>query len=121
MAFFGNDAVNRVNLHSGVHAVALGAGGVFFIAYLLHAGVSVPMTLAAFAAIVAGRFCLRPLILPLGKRFGLKPLVIAGALLAACQYLLLAEVHGLDGWLLALCVVSSLSDTLYWPSDRKST
>ncbi|HXQ17373.1 MAG TPA: MFS transporter [Caulobacteraceae bacterium] len=116
MAFFGNDAVNRVNFHSGVHAVAAGAGGVFFFAYLLHAGVSVPMTLAAFAAIVAGRFCLRPLILPLGKRFGLKPLVIAGALLAACQYPLLAEVHGLDGWLLALCAVSSLSDTLYWPS-----
>ena len=116
MAFFGNDAVNRVNLHSGVHAVAVGAGGVFFFAYLLHAGVSAPMTLAAFAAIIAGRFCLRPLILPLGKRFGLKPLVIAGAMLAACQYPMLAEVRGLNVWLYALCVTSSLSDVLYWPS-----
>jgi DHA1 family inner membrane transport protein len=116
MAFFGNDAVNRINLHSGVHAVAVGAGGVFFFAYLLHAGVSVPMTLAVFAAIIGGRFCLRPLILPLGKRAGLKPLVIAGALLAACQYPILAEVRGLDVWLYVLCLTSSLSDILYWPS-----
>ncbi len=116
MAFFGNNAVNRVNFHYGVHAVAIGAGGVFFFTYMLHAGVSVPATLASFSGILAGRFCLRPLILPLGKRWGLKPLVIAGALLAACQYPLLAEVQGLDWWLLALCVTSSLSDTLYWPS-----
>jgi len=116
MAFFGNDAVNRVNFHSGVHAVAMGAGGVFYFAYLLHAGVSVPMTLAAFAAISAGRFCVRPLILPLGKRWGLKPLVMAGALLEACQYPILAEVHGPGPWLLALCTATSLSGTLYWPS-----
>lgn len=116
MAFFGNNAVNRVNFHYGVHALAAGAGGVFIFAYMLHAGVSVPATLASFAGILAGRFCLRPLILPLGKRWGLKPLVIAGALLAACQYPLLAEVKGLDWWLLALCVTSSVSDTLYWPS-----
>lgn len=116
MAFFGNSAVNRVNFHSGVHAVAVGAGGLFYFAYLLHAGVSVPMTLAAFAAISAGRFCLRPLILPLGKRWGLKPLVIAGGLLEACQYPILAEVHGLDLWLLALCTATAVSGTLYWPS-----
>lgn len=116
MAFFGNDAVNRVNIHSGVHAVAVGAGGVFFFAYLLHAGVSVPATLAAFGAIIAGRFCLRPLILPLGKRFGLKPLVIAGVLLTACGYPMLAEVRGLNIWLYALCLTNAVGDILYWPS-----
>jgi DHA1 family inner membrane transport protein len=116
MAFFGNDAVNRVNFHTGVQAVALGAGGVFIFTYMLHAGVSVPATLASFAAILAGRFCLRPLILPLGKRFGLKPLVIAGSLIVACQYPMLAEVHGLNGWFYALCVTTAIGDTLYWPS-----
>src|SRR5579862_962202 len=116
MAFFGNDAVNRVNFHSGVHAVAMNAGGVFVFAYMLHAGVSVPMTLVSFAAISAGRFCLRPSILPLGKRWGLKPLVIVGGLLEACQYPILAEVHGLGPWLLALCTATAVSGTLYWPS-----
>lgn len=116
MAFFGNDAVNRVNLHTGVQAVALGAGGVFIFTFMLHAGVSVPATLASFAAILLGRFCLRPLILPLGKRFGLKPLVIAGSLIVACQYPVLAEVRGLNVWFYALCVVTAIGDTLYWPA-----
>src|SRR5579862_3215092 len=93
MAFFGNDAVNRVNLHSSIQAAAMGAGGLFFFTYMIHAGVSVPMTLVSFAGILAGRFCLRPLVLPIGKRWGLKPLVIAGTLVIACQYPMLAEVR----------------------------
>jgi MFS transporter, DHA1 family, inner membrane transport protein len=116
MAFFGNDAVNRVNFHYSVQAVAMGAGGVFILSYLLHAGLSVPATLMSFAAILAGRFCLRPLILPLGKRWGLKPLVIAGALIVAAQYPMLAEVHGRNVWLYALIVATAVGDTLYWPS-----
>ena len=70
----------------------------------------------SFAAILAGRFCLRPLILPLGKRWGLKPLVIAGALIVAAQYPMLAEVHGRNVWLYALIVATAVGDTLYWPS-----
>ena len=116
MAFFGNDAVNRVNFHSSVQAAAMGAGGLFVFTYMIHAGVSVPLSFVAFAAILAGRFLLRPLVLPLGKRWGLKPLIIAGTLLVACQYPMLAEVHGLNFWLYALCVTSSVGDTLYWPS-----
>ena len=116
MAFFGNDAVNRVNFHTGVQAVAMGAGGVFILSYLLHAGLSVPATLVTFAAMLGGRFCLRPLILPLGKRWGLKPLVIAGTLIVAAQYPMLAEVHGLNVWLYGLIVATAVGDTLYWPS-----
>jgi hypothetical protein len=33
MSFFRNDAINRVNLHSGIQALAAGAGGVFFLAF----------------------------------------------------------------------------------------
>ena len=53
MAFFGNDAVNRVNLHYGVQAVAMGAGGVFLLTFLIHAGVSVPGALLAFTGALA--------------------------------------------------------------------
>ena len=97
MAFFGNDAVNRVNIHYAIQALAQGAGGTLVFAFLLHAGVPVPMTFVWLAGIIAGRFVLRPLILPIGKRWGLKPLVIAGALLTAAQFPTYAEVHGL-GW-----------------------
>jgi hypothetical protein len=116
MAFFSNDAVNRVNLHSGVHALALAGGAVFFLVFLLKAGVPTPVILLAQAAIMAGRFTLRPFILPLAKRWGIKPLVIIGALISAGAYPLLAEVSGVGWTLLALCVVTALGEIFYWPS-----
>jgi MFS family permease len=115
MAFLRNDAVNRVNLHSGIQALAQGAGGIFFMVFLLKAGMSVPAALVAQAAIVAGRFLLRPAILPLAKRFGLKPLLIVGTLGVALQYPLLAEVQGVGTMLFVFCVVSALGEILYWP------
>lgn len=116
MAFFANDAINRVNLHYAVQALASNLGGVFFFAYLLHAGISVPVTLLAFVSMVAGRFVLRPLIIPLGKRWGLKPLVIVGALLHAVQYPILAWVHGVGWPLVIYCAVGCPASALYWPT-----
>ena len=102
MAFLRNDAVNRVNLHSGIQALAHGAGAIFLLVFLLRAGISVPAALVAQAAILAGRFLLRPAILPLAKRWGLKPLLIFGTVAIAVQYPLLAEVDGVGGALLVL-------------------
>jgi MFS transporter, DHA1 family, inner membrane transport protein len=115
MAFLRNDAVNRVNLHSGIQALAQGAGGIFFIVFLLQAGVSVPAALVALAAIVAGRFLLRPAILPLARRLGLKPLLIGGTLGVALQYPLLAEVEGVGTMLFIFCIVSAVGEIFYWP------
>jgi len=116
MAFLRNDAVNRVNLHSGIQALAQGAGGIFYLVFLLRSGVSVPMALVVMAAIVAGRFLFRPALLPLAKRYGLKPLLIVGTLGVALHYPLLAEVQGVGLALLALCIVSALGEIFYWPS-----
>src|SRR5262245_19234442 len=116
MAFLRNDAVNRVNLHSGIQALAQGAGAVFFFVALLRAGVPAPVALLAQAAIVAGRFALRPAVLPLAKRWGLMPLLICGALGLALQYPVLAEVRGVDAALVALCIVVSLAEVFYWVS-----
>jgi len=115
MAFLSNSAVNRANLHYAIQALAIGAGGVFFAAYLLHAGVSIPLTLLTLVAIVACRYAVRRLVMPLARRFGLKPMLIGGALAMGGQYPLLSQVHGLDGWLLATIVVASTGDALYWP------
>ena len=114
MAFLGNRSVNLLNLHYGMHSLAVSGGGAFFAVYLLKAGVSLPLVFCAFAAILGGRFCLRPIILIFGKAWGLRPVVMLGTLVQALQYPLLARVHGLDGWLLALCIVSAAGDTLYW-------
>jgi hypothetical protein len=65
---------------------------------------------------IAGRFALRPLIIPLGKRWGLRPLVIVGALLHAVQYPILASVHGVGWPLVIYCAVGCPASALYWPS-----
>ena len=52
----------------------------------------------------------------LAKRFGLKPLVIAGTLATSLQYPLLAEVQGVVAALFVLCAFSSVGDTVYWTS-----
>jgi DHA1 family inner membrane transport protein len=116
MAFLRNDAINRVNLHSGIHALAQGAGAIFFMVFLVRAGVPIAVALGAQAAIVAVRFVLRPLVLPIAKRTGLKPLLIAGTLGLALQYPVLAEVSGIDSVLVVLVVVTSLSELVYYVS-----
>jgi hypothetical protein len=42
VSFLGNDAINRVNLHATIQALAQGAGGVFVFVYLLKAGLRRP-------------------------------------------------------------------------------
>jgi MFS transporter, DHA1 family, inner membrane transport protein len=116
MAFLRNRTVNLINLHYGIHALAMGMGGVFFLVFLLRAGLSVSAVLCAMAAILAGRFVMRPSVLVIAKRFGLRPVILFGTLAQALQYPLLAEVHGLGWPLFAMCFVSSLGDTFYWPA-----
>ena len=96
MAFFRNDTVNLLNLHYGIHSLALSGGGAFFAAFLLYADVPAPAVLASLAAILAGRFVIRPFVLVPARRWGLKPLVIAGTVMTGLQYPLLAEVHGVE-------------------------
>ena len=116
MAFFGNDAVNRVNLHSAVQAFAQAGGGVFVLVFLLRGGLSVPAALMTMAAILAVRFALRPLILPLAKRWGLKPLFILGTLIVAIQYPIVATVQGIGIPLVAFCLVLAIGEIFYWPT-----
>jgi MFS transporter, DHA1 family, inner membrane transport protein len=116
MSFFRNDTINLLNLHYGIHSLALSGGGAFFAAFLLHADVPAPAVLASLAAILAGRFVIRPFILVPARRWGLKPLVIAGTMMTGLQYPLLAEVHGIDWKLFLLCAISSVGDTVYWTS-----
>jgi MFS transporter len=114
MAYFRNNSVNLLNLHYGIHSLALGGSGAFFSVFLLKSGVPAPAVLTAIAAILLGRLIIRPSVLVLAKRFGLKPLVIAGTIGTGLQYPLLAEVDGVGGALLLLCAVSAIGDTFYW-------
>ena len=115
MAFFRNDAVNRVNVHSAIQAFAQAGGGVFVLVFFLRAGLSVPAVLLAIAALLSLRFALRPVILPLAKRWGLKPLLIVGTFVLATTYPLVATVQGIGIPLVAFCLVAAIGDIFYWP------
>src|SRR5689334_14499958 len=106
MSFFGNDAINRVNLQGGIASLALGVGQLFLLVFLIRQGLSAPTVFLVQAAIVTLRFAVRPLMLPLAIRFGLKPLLIVGVVAMAIQLPILAEVRGLDGALVAFVLTS---------------
>lgn len=115
MAYFANRAVNLLNLHYAIHAITLGSGA-FFLVYVLKAGVSVPGALAALAAVLAGRFVLRPAVVPLAVRIGIRRVLITGTVFLVAQFPLISEVQGLNWAFFASCVVWSIGDTLYWTS-----
>jgi len=114
VAFFRNTSVNLLNLHYGIHAVALNGGAAFFAIYLLQSGVPIPGVLVSLALILFGRFIIRPLVIVCAVRWGLRTMVIAGTVLSALQYPFLAEVHGVDLTLGLLIAVAATADTVYW-------
>jgi MFS transporter, DHA1 family, inner membrane transport protein len=114
VAFFRNSAVNLLNLHYGIHAIALYGGAAFFSIYLLKSGVPIPGVLVSLALILLGRFVIRPIVIGLAARWGLRAMVVVGSLLNAVQYPFLAEVHGIGIVLAGLIAVSAVGDTVYW-------
>jgi len=114
MAFLPLHAVARVHLHYGIQAFADGVSGVFVMAYLLRAGVSLPTTLSVFAVILGGRFVMRPAVLPFARRWGLRPALILGTLFTAVSFTLLPAVEGVGGALAAYCLVSAFGSVFYW-------
>ncbi len=114
MAFFRNSTINLLNVHYAIHALALSGGGGFFAVYLLKAGVPVPLVFASLAFILLGRFLIRPFVVGLTVRFGVKMMLVAGTLLSAVQYLFLSHVHGVGTALFALIAMSAVGDTVYW-------
>lgn len=75
-----------------------------------------PLVLASISLILAVRFCLRPLALMAGKRWGLRAVVMLGSLFQAVPYLILPHVAGANLYLLALCIAWAVGDMLYWTS-----
>src|SRR5262249_17391951 len=114
MAFFRNRAVNLLNLHYGIHSIALSGGAAFFVIYLLNSGVPIPGVLVSLALILMARFVIRPVVRALGGRWGLRVMLVAGTMLSALQYPLLAELDGAGVALAALIAVAAVGDTLYW-------
>jgi hypothetical protein len=62
MAYFRNSTINLLNLHYGIHSLALSGGGAFFVVFLLKSGVPASAALASIAVILLGRLAIRPIV-----------------------------------------------------------
>jgi DHA1 family inner membrane transport protein len=89
-------------------------GAAFFAIYLLKSGVPVPGVFVSLALILLGRFVIRPVVIGFAIRWDLRAMVIAGTVLSALHYPLLAEVHGVGVALVGLIAMSALGGTVYW-------
>src|SRR6516225_2526746 len=114
MAFFRNSTVNLLNLHYGIHSIALNGGAAFFAIYLLKSGVAIPAVLVSLALILLGRFVIRPIVINFTARWGLRSMIVAGTVLCSLQYPILAEIHGVGIALAGLIAISAVGDTVYW-------
>ena len=114
MALFSDRAFNRLQIHTAIATFAQGAGGLFVFIYMLRAGVAAPLVFCSIAAMNLGRFALRPLVLPLAKRFGVKRLLMFGVAIEATLYPLLIPLHGPGAWLVLVIVVGAIGSVFYW-------
>ena len=114
MKLFANRAVARAILHTMIQTLAQQSGGVFVFVYLLKVGVSAPLVLCVVAGMVASRFAIRPAVLPLARRIGLRASLIVGTVLEAAIFPLLPFVHGPGPMLLAVIEVGAAGSVVYW-------
>lgn len=107
-------SLGPVTIHSALQAFAENTGGLFMTAFLVKQGVSQPLALAAFAALVMTRYAMRPVILPLAIGLGLRAVVLIGIAIRSLGYILLGFVTRADGWMLGYVLAMGLGSVLYW-------
>jgi MFS family permease len=114
VTFFHNRDINRLAAHTTLHSLAWSFCGLFSAVFLLRQGVSVSGVFLAFAAILLLRLALRPLVLMVAPRAGLRRTLVLGTLLHALQSPMLAFVHGGGVTLAIFCVVAAIGQVFYW-------
>ncbi len=114
MKFFANRDINRLAAHLALVSLAWSLAGIFFMVFLLRAGLPPAQIFVLAAAILGLRFALRPLVVIVASTIGLRRTFIFGTLLSAIQFPAIALVHGVRPALLLFCGLSSLSQVFYW-------
>src|SRR5262249_32759362 len=82
--------------------------------FLLSSGIPIPLTLCAIAGITLSRYLMRPGVVPLAHRIGLRRTLLIGISIEAMAYATLPRVHGLGPWLAVYIPLGALGSTLYW-------
>ncbi len=114
MLYTPNQDMYRLQAHSALNQLAINMSAVFSAAYLLKLGLTPAQVFMTFAAIFAIRALIRPVILPLMPRLGMRKMLIAGTVTIAGQYGAIALVTGYDRTLIAYIAFTAFSNMLYW-------
>ncbi|MEN9718339.1 MAG: hypothetical protein RIQ99_1217 [Pseudomonadota bacterium] len=109
-----NTAIRRIYAHSALQSIVEGAGGLFVVGFFVRQGLSYPLALASFAAVLLSRYAMRGAILPLALRIGLRNVLLLGIAVRALSFAMLPWVDGLDGVLIGYILLSGLGSVLYW-------
>ncbi len=114
MMFFANRDINRLAVHAALVSLAWSLAGIFLTVYLLRAGLPLAQIFLAAAAILSLRFVLRPLVVVVALKIGMRGAFILGTFLSAFQFPAIAPVDGVGAALVLFVVVSSLAQVFYW-------
>jgi MFS family permease len=116
MARSANSDLNRLTLHSALQQLAWSVTDAFSAVFLYRQGLEPATIYLAIAGVLALRLLLRPTVLAIVARTGLKTTLVAGAALSALQAALLAPIRGVDAALVAYVVASAVAEVFYWSS-----
>jgi MFS family permease len=114
----GGDQAGRqfrlLTIHCVLWSLATSLANGFVGAYLLDLGISLPTTILVYALVLATRFCMRAIMLPVVRRLGMRAAMLAGTVIAAFQFLPLINAEKLF-WLGAWILILSTGECIYWP------
>lgn len=113
MILSANAGLNRIVAHLLLHQLAWGAATAFSMVFFLREGVSPGAIFLAVAGTLALRLVLRPMVLWVAPRLGMRRTLIFGTVLVAARFPILALVRGPDLALAAYFAVTALGDVFY--------
>ncbi len=115
---FGSEKGGRqfrlLTLHCVLWSLAMSLASGFVGAFLLRHGFSLASTILLYAGLLATRFGMRALILPLVRRLGTGRAMLLGTATSAFQFLPLIHADR-PAWLLGWLLIVSTGECIYWP------
>jgi len=113
MGYFSNRDIHRLAVHAVIGTLGGGLSYAFSAVFLIHAGLALAQVFLAFAAILALRFVMRPLVLIAVPAIGLRGAFILGSALTALACPALALVDGVGVALGAYLLICALGQVFY--------
>jgi hypothetical protein len=107
-------------LHGAVGTLAATLSSVFSAVFLIHVGLASVQIFLAFAAILALRFIIRPVVLIAAPAMGLRRALVLGTVLSSLSCPLLALVDGVGIALALFIAVSALAKCSTVPATTSS-